>query len=112
MGKPNNLLANSKFDLIIRKYTKPDASGYFRSLCFLYKNTRVIYRYPFKCDSEEFIQKLAKFIESELINNKLTLNPYKSTFFIGVEDGNLIHVEKNTFDEIEKKQNKDPVIFY
>jgi len=62
-----------------------------------------MYRYPFKSDSEEFIQRLCKFIENDLLNISYSLNKKYNTFYIGVEKGKIIFIDKNTFDDKEKK---------
>ena len=116
--KSNSLLpgTNSMFEFNLRKFRRANASKHYRSLSFQYKTSRIIYRYPFKNDNEQFLLKLAKFIESEIINGKISLE-YKhiNTFFVGIEDNCIVQIDKNSFDESEKKyvkELKEPVMFY
>jgi len=83
-------------------------SFYFRGLCFSHKGTRVIYRYPLQYDNDEFLQKLFRFIVNDLKNGDyLNIKSNCNTYHVSLIDGQIQFVDKNSFNENERKYKKD-----
>ena len=81
--------------------------AYSRALFFKYSkyNTYipVTFRYPYQFDTEEFKQKLIKFIVDYISFNNIEINHFRGSkvFYIEVVEGKLEFTDKSSFKQIE-----------
>ena len=91
-------------------------STYYRALKFNYLGPyKVMYRYPYLCDSEEFVKRLCDFIENDIRNSCYELVTISTTFYIDVIRDQIQFVDRGSFKDNEKKRIeplKPPVLIY
>ena len=70
----------------------------------------MVYRFPYRYDSELFVQKLAMFIEQDLKTNTYKdLNEQSNMFYVDVINGKIQFTDKINFDKKEREYLKNIV---
>ena len=70
--------------------------------------SRLNYRYSYKYDNDQFVQKLAGFIENDLVTHTYkNLHESYNNFYVDVVNGQIKFVDMETFGEKEKLYLKE-----
>ena len=69
-------------ELILRKYSK---TTHFAAIVFIYKTTRLVYKYPIEYDNDVFKERLCNFIANDLSKNAYNeLSVASNTFYVDI----------------------------
>jgi len=84
--------------LSVKKFFDKGNNPYYRSLRIHVNHSRIIYRFPYQYDNDNFIQKLCEFIENDLKNNAYEdLNENINNFFVDVIGDQIQFVDRVKF---------------
>jgi len=97
----------------LKLYKAEAKNEHYKGLKFYHKkNFNILYRYPFKCDSEEYLQQICKFIVDDLSTHVYDNFKKKSnTLYISYVRGQLEFVDSHSFIESEKEYFREHNLF-
>jgi len=79
-------------DLVLKRYA---GNANFGALVFVFNAAKLVYRYPIQYESDEFIQRIGKFIALDLSQNpNHNLKVRHNTFYIDLIDNQLEFVSQ------------------
>jgi len=104
-----DVIKNCCTKIILEKFSH---ETYYRSIKIVFScNQILLFRYSYKYDTEEYIQKFKEFIVLELKTNKFELNRTTSIYYLTIENEIVNYIDKYNFVQSENKYLKDTYFY-